>query len=168
MKSIALAAAVAALPIGSLSALELSTVDFCPGGRIPARFTADGRDVSPELRVADAPKGTRSLVLIVEDPDAAGTPFTHWLLWNIDPAVTVISRGRTPRGAVAGRNGFGTRSYRGPDPPSGLHRYVFRLYALDARLDLPPGADRSVVEQAMRGRVLARAELLGYYERRGR
>jgi Raf kinase inhibitor-like YbhB/YbcL family protein len=151
-----------------LPALDISTPDFCPCERIPARFTADGRNVSPELRIGAVPEAAHSLALIVEDPDAPDGTFTHWLLWNIDPGISVVERGKVPRGAAAGRNDFGTLSYRGPDPPSGTHRYFFRLYALDAPLDLPPGADRRQLEAAMKGRILAEAEMRGYYDRRRR
>jgi hypothetical protein len=151
-----------------LPALDLSTPDFCPCGRIPARFTADGRDVSPELRIGAVPEAARSLVLIMEDTDAPYGAFTHWLLWNIDPGISVLERGKVPRGATVGRNDFGTLSYRGPDPPSGTHRYLFRLYALDGPLNLPPGADRGQLEAAMKGRVLAEAAMRAYYDRRRR
>lgn len=159
------ASALALFAAGSI-ALEISTEDFGPCERIPARFTADGRNISPELRIAAVPEAARSLVLIVEDPDAPNGTFTHWLLWNIHPGTSVIERGKTPRGAVTGQNDFGTRSYRGPDPPSGTHRYIFRLYALDVPLILPPGADRDHLVAAMKGRILADAELRGYYDRR--
>lgn len=145
--------------------MELSTPAFAPGARIPARYTCEGEDVSPALSWTAPPAGTRSLALIVEDPDAPGRTFTHWLAWGIDPGCAGLGEGeRAPR---EGRNDFGAPGYRGPCPPvgHGPHRYVFRLLALDAELDLPPGASRGQVERALAGHVLAEAELVGIYER---
>lgn len=145
--------------------MELTSSAFPAGGRIPARYTCEGEDLSPPLAWSDPPPGTRSLALVVEDPDAPGRTFTHWLAWGIDPVARGLGEGEAaPR---EGRNDFGAPGYRGPCPPlgHGPHRYVFRLLALDDDLDLPPGSGRRDLERAVHGHVLARAELVGLYER---
>jgi Raf kinase inhibitor-like YbhB/YbcL family protein len=132
---------------------------------IPSRHSCDGEDVSPPLRWSNVPEGTRSLALIVDDPDAPGGVFTHWLAWGLDPIAEGLGEGESaPR---AGRNDFGTNGYRGPCPPPGhgRHRYVFRLYALDAEPELAAGATKAELEQAIEGNVLTIAELVGTYER---
>jgi Raf kinase inhibitor-like YbhB/YbcL family protein len=132
---------------------------------IPDRHTCEDEDVSPPLRWTSAPDGTRSLALIVDDPDAPGGVFTHWLAWALDPAGAGLDEGEAaPR---EGRNDFGTTGYRGPCPPRGhgRHRYAFRLYALDTELELGAGAVKDELEQAIEGHVLTTAELVGTYER---
>jgi hypothetical protein len=132
---------------------------------IPSRHSCDGEDVSPPLRWSNVPEGTRSLALIVDDPDAPGGVFTHWLAWGLDPIAEGLGEGESaPR---EGRNDFGTNGYRGPCPPPGhgRHRYVLRLYALDAEPELAAGATKAELEQAIEGNVLTIAELVGTYER---
>lgn len=140
---------------------------FPPGGAIPRRYTCDGRDISPPLRWEGAPPQTRSFALIMDDPDAPGGVFTHWVLFDI-PA----SRNELPEGVPArtvGRSGitdFGRAGYGGPCPPRGVHRYVFTVYALDlSTLRVKEGALRIVVERAMRSHVLAQAQYVGRYGR---
>jgi len=147
------------------AAMKIASPDFPEGGMIPARFTCDGTNVNPRLDITGVPAGARSLVLIVDDPDAPAGTWNHWLLWNIDPGTTKIAAGAVPSGAVQGRSDFGQEKYIGPSPPSGTHRYFFRLLALDAKLDLPAGADRAALETALRGHILMRAELMGRYRR---
>jgi Raf kinase inhibitor-like YbhB/YbcL family protein len=144
-------------------ALESSA--FQHAQAIPDDHTCEGRDVSPPLRWAEVPEGTQSLALIVDDPDAPVGVFTHWIAWGIDPAADGLKEGEAA--PSEGRNDFGTTGYRGPCPPPGhgRHRYVFRLYALDAGLDLADGAAKADVEAAMEGHVLTMAELVGIYER---
>ena len=143
--------------------LGITTGVFEEGGTIPSRYTCDGQNVSPQLSFADAPEGTRSLALVVDDPDAPVGTFIHWLAWGIDPAQGGLDEGHAaPR---EGRNGFGTVGYAGPCPPHGRHRYFFRLHALDVELDLEPGADRDELDRALEGHVLESAELMGTYER---
>jgi Raf kinase inhibitor-like YbhB/YbcL family protein len=116
-------------------------------------------NVSPPLTFAGAPKGTRSLALVVDDPDAPVGSFTHWLAWSIDPSADGLDEGQAaPR---KGRRGFDTTGYAGPCPPHGRHRYFFRLH----ELDLQPGADRDQADHALDGHVLETAELVGSYER---
>ena len=145
--------------------MKISTHAFSERRPIPERFTADGKSVNPPLVISGVPKEAKSLVLIVDDPDAPMGVWTHWLLWNIKPDTTVINEDSVPRGAVIGSNDVGTAKYVGPAPPRGTHRYFFRLYALDTKLDLDAGSTRSDLDQAMQPHILARTELLGRYGR---
>jgi Raf kinase inhibitor-like YbhB/YbcL family protein len=132
---------------------------------IPSRHSCEGEDVSPPLRWSNVPEGTRSLALIVDDPDAPGGVFTHWTAWGLDPDAEGLGEGESaPR---EGKNDFGTSGYRGPCPPpgQGRHHYVFRLYALDAEPELAAGAAKAELEQAIAGHALTTAELVGIYER---
>jgi Raf kinase inhibitor-like YbhB/YbcL family protein len=138
---------------------------FEHGRPVPARHTYEGEDVSPRLTWTQPPEQTRALALVVDDPDAPRRTFTHWLAWGIDPGAGGLAEGeRAPR---EGRNDFGETGYRGPCPPPGhgRHRYVFRLVALDAELELAAGASKQELERALDGHVLATAELVGTYER---
>jgi Raf kinase inhibitor-like YbhB/YbcL family protein len=145
--------------------MKISTHAFSERRPIPERFTADGKNINPPLAISGVPKEAKSLVLIVDDPDAPMGVWNHWLVWNIKPDTTVIKENSVPRGAVVGRNDAGTAKYVGPAPPRGTHRYFFRLYALDTKLDLPVGSTRPDLDQAMQQHILARAELLGRYGR---
>lgn len=145
--------------------MRITSPDFSHGEMIPKMFTADGANVNPELDITGVPDAAKSLVLIVDDPDAPAGTWNHWLLWNIDPETTRIAGDSVPAGAVAGRNDFGRSEYLGPSPPSGIHRYHFRLLALDTTLDLRAGSDRAALERAVRGHVLATAEFAGRYTR---
>jgi Raf kinase inhibitor-like YbhB/YbcL family protein len=146
-----------------VAGLEIASDAFDEGGTIPSRHTCDGENVSPPLSFAGAPEGTRSLALVVDDPDAPVGTFTHWLAWGIDPSAGGLDEGQAaPR---EGRNGFGTTGYAGPCPPHGRHRYFLRLHALDTELDLQSGADRDQLDRALEGHVLETAELVGGYER---
>ena len=155
--------------------LTLSSPAFAHGGEIPSRFTCDGDDVSPALAWSGAPEGTQSLALIVDDPDAPDPAapkrvWVHWVLYNIAPtakgvpeAVTRASLGPGARGAL---NDWNRQGYGGPCPPIGRHRYFHKLYALDSILpDLGARARKADVERAMEGHILARAELIGTYQR---
>jgi Raf kinase inhibitor-like YbhB/YbcL family protein len=144
-------------------ALESSAFENAQG--IPSRHSCEGEDVSPPLRWSNVPEGTRSLALVVDDPDAPGGVFTHWLAWGLDPTAEELGEGDSAPNE--GRNDFGTSGYRGPCPPPGhgRHRYVFRLYALDADPELAAGAAKAELEQAIEGHVLTIAELVGTYER---
>jgi hypothetical protein len=135
------------------------------GQEIAQRHTCDGDDLSPPLRWSGAPEQTRSLALIVDDPDAPVGTFTHWLAWAIEPASGGL--GEAEAAPVEGRNDFGSVGYRGPCPPPGhgSHRYFFRLHSLDAEVELEAGAGRTDLERALEGHVLEVAELMGRYER---
>ena len=150
---------------------SLTSSDFQNDADIPNRFTCDSADISPELAWTNPPEGARSFALITDDPDAPSGTFTHWVLFNIPAAAhnlpqNVSKVDELPDGSRQGRNGFRKIGYGGPcPPPSKPHRYFFKLYALDAMLDLKPGATKEEVEQAMHGHVLATAELIGKYHR---
>lgn len=147
--------------------LTFTSFPFEPGDSIPTEFTCEGADVSPPLAWGNVPDGAESMALIVDDPDAPGQTFTHWVLFNLSPDQTQLERDFDPQSAVEGANDFGNAEYGGPCPPpgDGPHRYFFRLYALDTVLDLGPGASRGQVTDAIDGHVLAETELVGTYER---
>jgi len=143
--------------------IKISSPDFSEGGSIPPQFTCTGANVNPSLRISGVPAGARSLVLIVDDPDAPAGTWTHWLLWNMKPDLQEIAANGVPAGAVQGANDFHKNNYGGPCPPSGVHRYFFRLYALDTVLELPAGSSRKALDKAMSGHVVASAEYMGKY-----
>ena len=145
--------------------MELTSPAFEDGGRIPSRYTCDGEDVSPPLEIVDVPAGAATLALVMDDPDAPGGTFDHWVVWNIAPGTSAMGEGEEPAG-VPGRTSFGRLSYGGPCPPSGTHRYRFKLYALDTALDLRRGASKRDLEKAMQGHILEQALLEGNYSRR--
>jgi Raf kinase inhibitor-like YbhB/YbcL family protein len=148
------AAVRAAAPIGVTSSAIAS------GGQIAQRFVRAHGNVSPPLAWTPVP-GVHVWAVIVDDPDASGPrPFAHWLVWNIPANVTQVAEGRSPAGAIEGRNDFGQLGYGGPQPPSGTHHYHFRLYALDGPLRLAAGADRDALVGAMRGHVVAAGEMV--------
>jgi Raf kinase inhibitor-like YbhB/YbcL family protein len=133
-------------------------------GYMPSRFTCDGDDVNPPFVFENIPSGTQSLALIVDDPDAPGGTWVHWVVWNISGAATGVNENTVPAGAVQGRNDFGNNDYGGPCPPFGVHRYFFRLYALDASLSLPAGSTKAQLEAAMAGHIIGEARVIGLYE----
>ena len=151
-------------------ALKLTIAAFADGGQIPKLHSCEGADVSPSVEWTGAPSSTRSLALIVDDPDAPAGTWNHWLLYDLAPAVHSLAQGYKPgKVGVSGANDFGRTGYGGPCPPKGHgpHRYYFRLYALDvASLGLAAGAKRRDLDRAMRGHVLAEAQYMGRYERR--
>jgi Raf kinase inhibitor-like YbhB/YbcL family protein len=149
-----------------MNKLQITSPAFSHDGTIPSKFTCDGVDVSPPLSIVNIPEKTGSLALIVDDPDAPAGTWVHWVVWNILPGSREIPENSVPRGAIQGTNDFGKQRYGGPCPPSGTHRYFFKLYALDASLALKPGARKGQVEEAMKGHVLAQAELVGLYRRK--
>lgn len=152
--------------------MQLTSAIFQQGAEIPSTYTPDGKDISPELSWKDPPAQTKSFVLIMHDPDAPRPGgFTHWVVYNIPPGTRHIEE-NTPKEerviglGVQGKNDSGRIGYMGPAPPSGTHRYFLRLFALDTILDLEPGATHKQVSAAMRGHILAQAELMGTYERK--
>lgn len=152
-------------------ALTVSSSAFQEGDKIPAKYTCEGQDVSPPLAWSEPPAGTRSLALIVDDPDAPGGVFTHWLLFNIPPdsrelPEAVPTQAELASGALQGKTDFGRTGYGGPCPPPGRpHRYQFTLYALDQPLDLEGGASKKQLLSAMQGHILAQGQLTGTYQR---
>ena len=145
--------------------MKIASPAFPDGGKIPVRYTADGENISPPLQVSGVPAGAKSLVLIVDDPDAPMGTWTHWLVWNLKPDLREIAEAGVQAGAVQGSNDFGKSAYGGPSPPSGVHRYYFKLYALDTQLDLPPATKRKKLDTALRGHILATAIWMGRYAR---
>lgn len=133
---------------------------------IPKKYTGDGRDINPPLIFENVPKGTKSLVLIMDDPDAPMGTWDHWIVFNIPPEVREIKENEVPKGSVLGTNDFRKLEYGGPSPPPGKpHRYFFKLYALDTILNLRQGVRKKEVEKAMQGHVLAQTSLVGLYQR---
>jgi phospholipid-binding protein, PBP family len=146
-------------PIGTLSIYSSA---FENGSFIPDIYTCDGDNINPPLEVLGISGDTVSLLLIMDDPDAPIGTFTHWVVWNIDPEMQ-IAENSIP--GIEGANGANKVSYAGPCPPSGTHRYFFKMYALDTDLDIESGSERGLVEDAMEGHVIAYGELIGVYSR---
>lgn len=143
--------------------MKITSPAFHHGEFMPRQYTRYDADKSPPLRIEGVPANTRSLVLIMDDPDAPRGTFTHWIVFDLDPKTVDIGEDHAPEQARQGSNGWGETQYGGPRPPSGEHRYFFRLFALDTKLDLPRGSTRQEVEGAMRGHVIDTAELMGRY-----
>jgi Raf kinase inhibitor-like YbhB/YbcL family protein len=166
------AARNAGLRKGAAMGFAIESPAWSAGETIPVKYTCDGADVSPPLEWKSAPVGTRSFGLVTEDPDAPGGLFTHWIIYNLPPNITSLAENQARQkelanGASQGRNSFGNIGFGGPCPPPGpAHRYFFRLYALNAKLDLTPGASRKEFDGAMAGHILAQTDYLGRYGRR--
>jgi hypothetical protein len=156
---------------GRTMAFALTTTAFSFGGEIPKKYSCDGADLSPALAWNGIPAGTQTFALIADDPDAPAGTWTHWVIWDIPAklkglAENVLKTEALADGTRQGRNDFRRIGYGGPCPPAGKpHRYFFRLYALDSKLDLRAGASRAELERAMKGHVLAQAEVMGKYGR---
>jgi Raf kinase inhibitor-like YbhB/YbcL family protein len=168
---LALSAAFMFTARGGTMPLQITTSAFANGGTIPKKFTCDGPDASPALAWHDAPAATQSFALIVDDPDAPVGTWVHWVLYNLPAATKDLPEGvekkeEVANGALQGRNDFRRIGYGGPCPPPGTqHRYFFKLYALDRKLDLKAAATKAELERAMKGHVLAEAQLMGKYGR---
>lgn len=149
--------------------LILKSSAFKNGDTIPAKHTCDGDNVNPLLEIRNIPTSTKSLAIVVDDPDATrGGTWDHWLVWNIEPKTQYVSEDNVPFGAVQGKNSGGRERYDGPCPPRGNppHRYMFKVFALDTVLDLPAGSAKADLEKAMAGHVLDQANLMGLYGRK--
>jgi Raf kinase inhibitor-like YbhB/YbcL family protein len=144
--------------------MEIKSI-FEDGEQIPVRYTCDGEDINPPLEFLNVPSNARSLLLIVDDPDSPSKIWTHWILWNISPDVREIEEGSIPEGAEEGENDFGDCRYGGPCPQFGLHKYQFKLYALDTLINLPQGSTKEEVEQTVRLHIIDKAILVGLYSR---
>ncbi|MDP3948451.1 MAG: YbhB/YbcL family Raf kinase inhibitor-like protein [bacterium] len=145
------------------SSMNISSPEFKNSESIPAKFTCQGAGINPQLEISGVPAEAKSLALIMDDPDATVGTFTHWLIWNIDTKISTIKENNAP--GVQGTNGRKENAYIGPCPPSGTHRYFFKLYALDAMLDLKAGASKSELESEIAKHELERAELVGTYKK---
>jgi len=139
------------------------TSDFEHEGMIPEKYTCDGANVAPVLKISDVPKKAKSLALIVDDPDAPVGLWVHWVLYNIPPKTAEIDENNLPKGTTAGMTNFGFTKWGGPCPPDGMHRYYFKLYALDENLKLPYGLNKNQLESVMDGHILEKTELMGKY-----
>ena len=143
----------------------IKSPSFVPGGYIPEEFSCGGKDVNPPLVFEGVPEKARSLALVVDDPDAPDGTWFHWVTWNIPPRTVRIGAGSVPEGTVQGRNSWGKSAYGGPCPPSGVHHYFFKLYALDTVLSLGRSAGAAELEAAMRGHIIARSEIVGLFKK---
>lgn len=152
-------------PEGKTQNMKIESPAFAGNESIPSKYTCDGKDVNPPLKFSEIPGDSESLILIVDDPDAPGGTWVHWTIWNIAPETKEIGEASVPEGAVEGITDFGEPGYGGPCPPSGTHRYFFKLFALDTTLDLDSSAKKKDIEKAMEGHVLDRAQLIGLYSR---
>jgi Raf kinase inhibitor-like YbhB/YbcL family protein len=161
-----LALVLTSLILAGRAAMVLQSPAFTAGADIPVLHTCDGADQAPPLSWSGVPAKTKSLILVVDDPDAPGGTWVHWVIYNLPPvAGKLAAGGALPKGALLGKNSWKKAAYGGPCPPSGRHRYSHRLYALDAVLPDLHGPTKGTLEQAMEGHVLAQAELLGTYGR---
>lgn len=145
--------------------MQIKSSAFENNEKIPAKYTCDGQNINPPLTFSQVPKEAKSLVLIVDDPDAPGKTWTHWVLYNILSSTLQILENQIPEGAVEGVTDFGSTGYGGPCPPSGTHRYFFKLYALDTTLDLEESATKADVEEKIKDHIIEKAELIGLYSR---
>ncbi|UCD51503.1 MAG: YbhB/YbcL family Raf kinase inhibitor-like protein [Phycisphaerales bacterium] len=151
--------------------ISVASSAFEEGGMIPAKYTCDGQDVSPPLKWEGIPEGTKCIALVADDPDAPMGTWVHWVMWNIPPDVTELPENVPPDaqlsdGSRQGVTDFRRPGYGGPCPPSGTHRYYFKVYALDTMLDLPTGARKGDLLKAAEGHVLVEGQLMGRYSRR--
>jgi Raf kinase inhibitor-like YbhB/YbcL family protein len=156
---------------GEITQIRVTSTAFDDGGMIPPRYTCDGDDISPPLRWDAAPDGTRSIALIADDPDAPMGTFVHWVLYGLPPDVRELPEGlpddeTLSNGAKQGTTGFGRIGYGGPCPPSGTHRYYFKVYALNVQIDLRAGESKASLLKAMDGHILAQGQVMGKYKRR--
>jgi Raf kinase inhibitor-like YbhB/YbcL family protein len=150
--------------------MKIKSSAFQEGGKIPGKYTCDGKDVSPPLCWEDIPQDAKSLVLICDDPDAPMGTWVHWVMYNLDPAINELPENVPAseildNGSIQGKNDFRRIGYGGPCPPGGVHRYYFKLYALDIKLDLGPGLAKSELLRAMEGHILDECQLMGRYSR---
>jgi Raf kinase inhibitor-like YbhB/YbcL family protein len=158
----------ASLPkeVSAMDTLKITSPAFQNNGHITSKYTCDGEDIDPPLMIENCPQGAKSIAIIVDDPDAPVGIWVHWVIWNIAPNVKEIKENTVPQGAVEGMNDFGKHSYGGPCPPSGTHRYFFKVYALDTMFSISPNSNKADLEKAMKGHILAQGQIIGLYKRR--
>lgn len=132
---------------------------------IPPKYTCDGENISPPIEWKNSPKETKSFTLIVDDPDAPNKTWVHWIVYNIPPTITEFKEGKIPEGCLEGITDFGKIGYGGPCPPSGVHHYYFKLYALDRMIELPEGATKNQLEKTIKPYIVAETKLMGIYQR---
>ena len=154
------------------SQIEVSSESFTTGGTIPREYTADGKDISPQLSWSDPPAGTKSLALTCEDPDAPAGTWFHWIIFNISPETKKLKENmektKNPGGGIAqGANDFNKIGYNGPSPPKGpVHHYNFKLFALNSKLKLKPGCSKEEFYKAIKGKILGEGKVTGIYQRK--
>ena len=167
IRRMALAGLLLLLPLFLATAaqtkLQVTSTAFGADAAIPALYSCKGENINPPLEIKGVPSSAKSLVLIVDDPDAPGGLFTHWIVWNIAPSTSGVAQKGVPDSGIEGTNDFGKKGYGGPCPPSGTHRYFFRVLALDQKLDLHAGAKRAALNKAMNGHIVAQGELVGRF-----
>lgn len=139
---------------------------FTDGSEIPKKYSCEGEGINPPLSISEVPPPAKSLILFVEDPDAPGGTFTHWMVWNINPEVKGITENSTPANAVTGLNSTGRKEYTPPCPPGGTHRYFFKIYALDTLINLTSDSSKKEVEKTMLGHIMDEGQLMGKYSRK--
>lgn len=153
-------------PFNSARNMKIESSAFAHNELISPKYTCDGENINPPLRISEVPEEAKSLVLIMDDPDAPGGTWVHWTVWNIAPSTREIPERSVPAGAVEGMTSFGRTGYGGPCPPSGTHRYFFKLFALDTTLESSPSLGARELEEVMSGHILAEGEFVGLYQRR--
>ena len=144
--------------------MKITSPAFKESGMIPAEYTCDGKNISPELNIDGVPASAKSLALIMDDPDAPMGTWDHWIVFNIPATIKNVAKATEPQG-TAGMNSWKKTGYGGPCPPSGVHRYYFKLYALDIKLELNQGAAKAKLLEAMKGHVAAQAQLMGKFQK---
>jgi|TARA_Y100000310_G_scaffold93932_1_gene91515 hypothetical protein len=152
-------------PANRVINMKLTSPAFENNKEMPSEYTCDGANILPELNIDEVPENTKSLALIMDDPDAPVGTWVHWVVWNIPPDTKTIAKGTEPQG-TQGKTSFGKPGYGGPCPPFGTHRYFFKLYALDMTLDIKEDSDKKDLEAAMDGHIIEKTELLGLYKRK--
>jgi Raf kinase inhibitor-like YbhB/YbcL family protein len=146
--------------------MKVTSTAFGEGEAIPTKYSCQGDEVNPPLEVSDVPDGAATLAVVMDDPDAPGGTYDHWLVWNIPGDRNHIpEHWKLEDGVMSGINGAGNRGYAGPCPPAGVHHYIFKVYALDAALELPEETGKKELEEAMQGHILSQGELVGTYGR---
>lgn len=146
--------------------MKLTSTEFLNKSEIPSLYTCDGQNFNPPLSLSGVPAPAKSLALIVDDPDATVGTWDHWVIWNISPAVAEIAENSVPSGAIVGQNSWSEKKYGGPCPPSGSHRYFFKLYALDTMLNISSDSNVHDLIAAMQNHILTETELMGTYQRK--
>lgn len=141
---------------------------FSNNGKIPAKYTSDGENINPPLEITELPDRTKTITLIIDDPDAFVGTWTHWIIWNIPVKSTAIKIKENSNPGIQGLNDFKKLNYGGPAPPSGTHRYFFKIYAIDTELNLEEGTTRQELERTMQTHILEKTELVGLYERKSK
>lgn len=150
----------------SMIKLKITSPVFSDGEKIPRKYGYTNKNINPPLEISGVPENTRSLALVMDDPDAiepAGKVWDHWVLWNIPPKIETIEEDNVPNEANEGRNDYKKIDYGGPNPPDKEHTYIFKLYALDRKLDLKSGSTKSDLEEAMKGHIIDKTKLTGTY-----